>query len=246
MKRSLSWMALMACTLTVVAVIRPGVVVRWLRRRFPDVVFAVDTDMRAVALTIDDSPHPTLTPMILDVLAKYDAKATFFAIGERVGGNEEILRRLVAEGHELGNHLMADEPSFRLPAEEFARQLCETHELLEPFGAVRWFRPGHGWFTQRMLEQLRAYGYRCALASAYAIEGRFAAPRYSAWHILQNALPGAAIVLHDGQEDRVRTVAILEIVLPALRKRGLRVETLSALAGQETVSDQARARRPSC
>jgi peptidoglycan/xylan/chitin deacetylase (PgdA/CDA1 family) len=209
------------------------------------VLFAVDTDERLVALTIDDSPHPSLTPRILDVLAKHDARATFFVIGSRIAGNEEILRRLAAEGHELGNHMMEDAPSFRLPATEFARQLAQTHALLAEFGPIRWFRPGHGWFNRTMLVQLREQGYRCALASAYSVEGRFAPVWYVAWHIMQNARPGTVIVLHDGQLERERTVAVLETVLPALQRRGLRVGTLSELNGQEMASDHASARNPS-
>lgn len=214
----------------VAALIRPGPVVRWLARRHPDVVFRFETTEPLVALTFDDSPHPTLTPRILDVLAAHEARATFFAIGERIPGNEAFVRRLVAEGHELGNHLMADAPSARLPAAEFERQLLRTHELLAPFGPIRWFRPGHGWFHRRMLDQLRRHGYRCALASAYAFEFHVPSARYAARHILLNTRPGAVIVLHDGAADRHRTVDTLGRLLPTLRRRGYRVVTLSALA----------------
>jgi peptidoglycan/xylan/chitin deacetylase (PgdA/CDA1 family) len=151
-------------------------------------------------------------------------------IGERVPGNEGIVRRMVDEGHELGNHLMSDEPSVRLPAGEFERQLLATHALLAPFGPVRWFRPGHGWYNRRMLDQLRAQGYRCALASAYAFEFLVPSARYAARHILLNTRPGDVIVLHDGAADRARTVAALRHLLPALRRRGYRVTTLTELA----------------
>ena len=157
-------------SVAIVALIRPGPVVRWLSRRFPDVLFHQRSPAPLVALSFDDSPHATLTPRILDVLAAHDARATFFMIGEHVAGNEEVVRRLVAEGHELGNHMMSDAPSARLPAAEFERQLLQTHELLAPFGPVRWFRPGHGWFNRRMLDQIHRHGYRCAMASAYAFE----------------------------------------------------------------------------
>src|SRR3712207_444455 len=124
------------------ALLRPGPVVRWLSRRFPDVLFHQVTAGPLVALSFDDSPHATSTPRILDVLAEHDARATFFMIGEHVAGSEEIVRRLVDEGHELGNHMMSDAPSARLPATEFERELLQTHELLTRFGPVRWFRPG--------------------------------------------------------------------------------------------------------
>ncbi|CAA9565494.1 MAG: hypothetical protein AVDCRST_MAG19-2210, partial [uncultured Thermomicrobiales bacterium] len=191
------------------AVVRPGPVVRWLARRHPDVLFSVDTQEPLVALTIDDAPHPALTPAILDVLAAHGARATFFLLGGHVPGNETILRRLVAEGHELGNHLLTDAPSIRLPPDEFERQLRQTHDLLAPFGPVRWFRPGSGWFNRRMLAQLRRHNYRCALGSAYAYDTHIRSTWYVSHHILRHARPGAIIILHDGGEQRRQTLAIL-------------------------------------
>ena len=219
-------------------VARPGPVVRWLARRYPDVLFHLETEELLVALTIDDSPHPTMTPPILDVLAEHGAHATFFVIGEHVPGNEAILRRMAAEGHELGNHLMEDAPSYRLPAAEFERQLLATHELLAPYGPIWWCRPGHGWFNRRMLGQLHGHGYRCAMASAYSLEFRATSARYAARHILLNARPGAVIVLHDGVGTGRQTVAVLRRVLPELQRRGYRVMTLSELAGAEAADGE--------
>src|SRR5215211_6631811 len=85
------------------ALLRPGPVIRWLSRQFPEVVFQKANAGPLVALTFDDSPHATSTPRILDVLDAHDVRATFFMIGEHIVGNEEVVRRLVNEGHELGN-----------------------------------------------------------------------------------------------------------------------------------------------
>src|SRR5829696_9001958 len=228
-------------SVVIAALFRPGPVVRWLSRRFPDVLFQQANAGPLVALSFDDSPHATSTPRILDVLAAHDAHATFFTIGERVAGNEEIVRRLIAEGHELGNHMMSDAPSARLPAAEFERQLLQTHELLAPFGPVRWFRPGHTWFNRRMLDQIYRHGDRCAMASAYALEFLPVPAPYAARHILLNVRPGGVIILHDGTADQERTVGVLQRVLPALRRRGYQVVTISELAaaGQALSTDPA-------
>ncbi len=218
------------CALGVAALTRPGFIIRWLARRHPDVLFSMDTPEPLVALTIDDAPHLALTPAILDVLAEHGARATFFVIGERVPGNEGTVRRIVEEGHELGNHLMADAPSIRLSAAAFERQLLQTHDLLARFGPVRWFRPGGGWYSRGMLRQLRRYGYRCALGSAYAYDCHIRSAWYVSRHILRNTRPGAVIILHDGHERRWRTVTVLRRVLPELERRGYQVVTLSELA----------------
>jgi peptidoglycan-N-acetylglucosamine deacetylase len=212
------------------ALLRPGPVVRWLSRRFPDVFFHQVKAGPLVALSFDDSPHAASTPRILDVLAEHDAHATFFIIGEHVAGNEKIVRRLVDEGHELGNHMMTDAPSARLPAAEFERQLLQTHELLARFGPVRWFRPGHTWFNRRMLDLIHRHGYRCVMASAYALEFLPVSAPYAARHILLNIRPGGVIIIHDGAANQERTVGVLQRILPALRRRGYRVVTVSELA----------------
>lgn len=218
-----------SASLAAAAILRPGLVVRWLSRRFPDVLFHKPTREPLVALTFDDSPRETLTPRILDLLDDYDARATFFMIGDHIPGNENVIRRLVAEGHELGNHMMTDEPSHRLPLDEFERQLLQTHALLEPFGGARWFRPGHGWFNRPMLDRVHRHGYRCAMASTYAYEFLAVSAPCAARQILLNIRPGAVIVIHDGAADRVRTVEALRLMLPTLRDRGYRVVTLSEL-----------------
>ena len=218
-------------SVVVAALLRPGPVIRWLSRRFPNVPFQQPNAGPLVALTFDDSPHATSTPRILDLLAAHDARATFFMIGEHVAGNEEIVRRLIGEGHELGNHMMSDAPSARLSPAEFERQLLQTHELLSRFGPVRWFRPGHAWFNRRMLDQIHRHGYRCAMASAYALEFLPISAPYAAQQILLNVHSGGVIVLHDGAADQERTVAVLERILPALRRR-YRVVTVSELAAQ--------------
>lgn len=142
-------------------------VVQWkvshLVRDNPQVLYRVETRAKAIALTIDDGPDAATTPEILSVLERNGAHATFFIITSRVPGNEELLRRIVAEGHELGNHLLQDEPSLKLPPAEFERQLVKSHDVLSPFATVRWFRPGSGKYEARMLATLEAHGYRCAL-----------------------------------------------------------------------------------
>jgi peptidoglycan-N-acetylglucosamine deacetylase len=195
-----------------------------------EVLFRAHTHDKVIALTIDDGPHAELTPAILDVLAEQAVPATFFIIGGQVSGNEEVMRRMVAEGHELGNHLMSDQRSITLDEAEFARQLAETHALIAPFGPVRWFRPGSGFYNARMLEQIRPYHYHCVVGSIYPYDAQFHSVEFATSYILGNVQPGSIIVLHDGDCERQGTVEILRRIIPALRKRGYNFATLSALA----------------
>jgi peptidoglycan/xylan/chitin deacetylase (PgdA/CDA1 family) len=204
--------------------------VRRLARHNPAVLYYVDTQAKAVALTIDDGPDRVTTPQILDVLERDDAQATFFIITGRVPGNEKVLQRMVDGHHELGNHMLRDEPSIRLSGEEFERQLLEAHAVLSGFGPVRWFRPGGGRYDARMLATLQEHGYRCALGSVYPFDPQIRWSWFSARFILSTAQAGSVIILHDSGAKGRRTVKTLATVLPALKKRGFRIVTLTELA----------------
>ncbi len=194
-----------------------------------EVLFHVDTEEKVIALTIDDAPHAQLTPQILDVLVKHHVPATFFVIGSHVPGNEALLRRMVREGHELGNHLMTDERSVALEPAELAWQLATTHELLSEFARVRWFRPGSGFYTKKMLAQIRPYHYRAVVGSIYPYDAHVHSVEFASNYILGNAHPGAIIILHDGSLEREATPDILRRIIPALQQRGYRFVTLTGL-----------------
>jgi peptidoglycan/xylan/chitin deacetylase (PgdA/CDA1 family) len=222
-----------------------GVVVfqpRWflaiLAKLSPDVVYFVETEKQAVALTIDDGPDAVATPKILDLLGQHGAHATFFFITGRVAGNEEIVLRTVKEGHELANHSTAEEPSILLKSSEFERRFLKAHEVLSRFSDVRWFRPGSGWYSKKMLSIIRRHGYRCALGSVYPFDPQIPSSWFIKRHVLRGVQPGSIIVLHDRGARGERTIAALVAILPELKRRGFRVVTLSELWGLER--DRAR------
>jgi peptidoglycan-N-acetylglucosamine deacetylase len=197
---------------------------------FPGCLYRVRTGEPLVALTVDDGPDEHTTPRILRELRRHGARATFFLIGERVRGLEPLLRTIVGEGHELGNHFMYDRPAVLLEADELARDLRRTHASLAPFGKPRWARPGSGWYSGEMLATMAREGYRCALGSVYPYDATIPSSAFASRLILSNVRPGAIIVLHDGRARGWRTARTLRTVLPELRRRGYRVVTLSELA----------------
>lgn len=213
--------------------LQPEWLMAHLRARSPEVIYSIDTDQPVVALTIDDGPDETYSRKILDLLKKHHAHATFFIITERVPGNEEILQRMVEEGHEIGNHLTEDEPSIKLTNQQFEQELIQSDQILSQYGEVVWIRPGSGWFNDEMLETINKHGYHLALGSVYPYDPQIGLAWYSAKYVLWKAKPGAVIVLHDYENRGKRTVAALEEILPQLEDRGYQVVTLSELLMME-------------
>ncbi len=202
---------------------------QWAAQRWPEVLFLHETRRRVVGLTIDDGPHPLLTPQILEVLARYNAHATFFMLSDKVRQHGAVVEEAVAAGHELGNHMCEDAPSHQLSDAEFVQQLHEAHQVLTAFAPVRWFRPGSGWFNQRMLRHVAALGYRSALASVYPYDAQFPYPPLVSSYVMRNVFPGAIILLHEGLWSRRGTVRVLNTILPALQQQGYQVLSLSEL-----------------
>ena len=206
---------------------------RWFVPRFAahshGCLYSVPTREQAIAITFDDGPDGDSTRAILEVLRDNQSRATFFLIGEHVKGEEALVAEIVAQGHEIGNHMARNEPSIRLSASVFERDAIETGKLLGAFAPVRWLRPGSAWYDGAMLATIERLGYRCALGSVYPYDPHLRSATLASAYILANIRPGAVIVLHERGVRGPRTVETLKRVLPGIRARGYRVVTLSEL-----------------
>jgi peptidoglycan/xylan/chitin deacetylase (PgdA/CDA1 family) len=139
------------------------------------------------------------------------------------------VRTITSEGHELGNHFTHDRASIRLSLSAFEADLLQAHQVLAPYGAVKWARPGSGWYSRAMVGIMRRHGYRCALGSVYPFDATIPSAGFAARYIMWHTRPGAVVVLHDSGGRGRRTVKVLREVLPELRRRGYRVVSLSEL-----------------
>jgi len=209
----------------------PDWLIARLARWYPGCLYHVPTQQPLVALTIDDGPDPVSTPLILAELRRHEARATFFLITARLRGQEPLVSRLVAEGHELGNHLTQDRASIRLGSRAFEADLLRAHQALAPWGRPVWARPGSGWYSQAMIGVMERHGYRCALGSVYPFDATIPSVAWASGYILRNVQPGSIVILHDGARRGRRTSQVLAEVLPQLRRRGYSVVSLSELAG---------------
>jgi peptidoglycan/xylan/chitin deacetylase (PgdA/CDA1 family) len=228
--------SLLAATLFIfggLVLFQPEWIFTKLSQRSPEVLYSVETNQPMVALTIDDGPDPETTPLILDILADWDVQATFFVITDRIPGNENLIRRILSEGHEIGNHMTSDEPSIQLGLPEFERRLNLSASVLSEFGEIKWFRPGSGWYNSEMLETIHDKGYRCVLGSVYPYDPQLGSSWFSTRYVLWKVKPGSIIILHDHGTRGDRTVAVLKKILPELGHRGYRVVKLSDLVAAE-------------
>src|SRR5207248_5872342 len=195
---------------------------------------------RRVALTFDDGPDPRWTPRIAAVLRAEHVPATFFVIGSQAARNPGIVRLLVRDGDELGNHTFTHVALSNGPTWQARTQLELTEAVLVGITGhyTRLVRPPYSATTDAVtvaqeheLARLAGSRYLIVLAN-YDSQDWQRGPVAS---ILRRASPpggtGGIVMLHDGGGDRSHTVAALRDLIPRLRARGFRFVTVSQLAG---------------
>lgn len=199
-----------------------------LLRLLPNALVATSggRDGRTLYLTFDDGPHPEHSAPLLDLLARHDAKATFFLIGDFIPGNEALVRRMVDEGHVLGNH-SCSHPRFATLS--FAEQLVEverTDLLLREFdGRDRHvFRPPYGSMPLKMLLNFLRKGIRLAYWSYDSLDYT-RRPWEELVDLLRSQPPvnGDIILMHD---DDATSRHMLGVLLPEWAQQGLCFDTL--------------------
>ncbi len=194
-------------------------------------VMAIRTRSPVVGMTFDDGPHPRLTPLLLDMLKARGLKATFYLIGNRVVTWPDIVRRIAAEGHEIGNHSWSHPDLSRRSDASVMTEIDRTTDaIFKVTGRPPvTFRPPYGAFSRR--QRLMLYEKRNLPTILWSVDPQdWRRPGSSvvASRILQGSRPGAIILSHDIQTG---TVKAMPQTLDGLRTRGMRFATISQMMG---------------
>jgi peptidoglycan-N-acetylglucosamine deacetylase len=223
-------LALAVVALAVALVVQPPFAMHAIARVASAIVWQVETTEPILALTFDDGPDPVYTPQVLDLLLRHRVKATFFLVGARARARPDLVARMRAEGHEIGNHTERHERTLLQPLSRFEQELREGEQTLGLATArPKLFRPPGIWLRPSQQAAAARLGYLTVLGSAYAYDPYRPPARYIEWVIAKNLRPGAIVVLHDAGGDRSHTVNALPAILHAARAKDLRWVTLSDL-----------------
>ena len=195
------------------------------------IMWEIATKEKVVALTFDDGPHPKYTAEILDVLAKNNAKATFFVVGELAEKNPDLVLRQYQEGHEIANHTYTHHPRATLSKLEL--ELKQTDDLIFSITGYRpeLFRPVEGQYTDQMIQRVVKKGYQAVMWSWHRDTEDWKNPGVHRIEkkVLNGVEPGNIILFHDGGGNRSQTVKALEKIIEELQKQGYVFVTVSEL-----------------
>lgn len=188
------------------------------------------TSEKLIALTFDDGPNPSITPRLLDALARNDVKATFFVVGRNARAYPNLIRRIEREGHLLANHSDNHPNMARMGEPRIRRELDAVDEALAGAGqpAPAFFRPPYGAMGSALKEVCRETGRTIVLWSIDTNDWRKPAASKMLRHILNNARPGDVVLMHD---IHPQCVEIIDPLAEAMREAGYRFVLLDELFG---------------
>ena len=199
------------------------------------VVVRIPVTDNSVALTIDDGPHPLVTPLFIDILQRYGVHATFFIVGEKVEEFPELLQRLVDAGHEIGNHTYNHPRLGQLPEVDALTEIrggaLAIHAVSDRSTPL--LRPPGGGLATDVLRAASASDSTIVLWTHNTNDWLRPSPEEAAANALRDLRPGSIILMHQGSMESVRA---LPLILAGVRERGLRVCTVGEMLRRAPVA----------
>jgi peptidoglycan/xylan/chitin deacetylase (PgdA/CDA1 family) len=190
-----------------------------------------------IALSFDDGPSAANTSVVLDMLEAQDARGTFFVVGSRIEGHEDVIRRAAAAGHEVANHTYSHVHTVHLPRDELTREVTRANDViadvLEGQSRMRLVRPPFGKDRRRHVAVARELGLLVVLWSIDSGDTLGYRTDEIVESVCTRAEPGSIVLMHDGGQRRDKTLTALEKLLPRLRADGFELVTISELLGLE-------------
>lgn len=187
-----------------------------------------------VAFTFDDGPHPTYTPKILDILNKYNAKATFFVLGSRVNSSPAIVARMVNEGHEVGVHTWNHPSLTKVPMATVRSEMERTISAIQKASnyTPRTMRPPYGAINANLVDFFaHQYGMSTIMWSIDTNDWRKPGVQAVVNEAVNKARPGSIILIHDIHASSYQAV---EGIVSGLIARGFKLVTVSQLMAMQT------------
>jgi chitin deacetylase len=201
-------------------------------------------DDKLIALTFDDGPWPGYTAQILEILKKNDVKATFFVVGQVLNNYPDLGKRIVTEGHTIGNHTWNHWYHY-FNKQAASLEIDRTSDLIYKTTGTKTtlFRPPGGMLHNGLAAYAKSKNYTVVMWSADSIDYALPSPPVLVNRVLKQASPGGIVLLHDGGGPRKNTVAALPTMISKLKKQGYRFVTIPELLehqekSQKTVTAQ--------
>jgi peptidoglycan/xylan/chitin deacetylase (PgdA/CDA1 family) len=196
-----------------------------LKSFYPELLWRVNTREKVVYLTFDDGPHPEITPWVLDQLKAADAKALFFCVGENVEKYPDIYARILAEGHQTGNHTYNHLNGWNSDSRKYLKNLVRCAQVVNS----RFFRPPYGRVKKSQSALIRK---QFQIVMWDVLSGDFDAattPEECLDQTLRSTREGSVVVFHDSAKAKVNLTYTLPRYLQQMKNNGYRMNAFISL-----------------
>lgn len=196
-----------------------------------DVVYSWNSNEKKIALTFDDGPHPIHTPEILDILAEYDVRATFFVIGENLQYYGDLLKLEIEGGHEIGNHTYSHSNLRNLPNDQISKEILDAETAVsERVGhRTHLLRPPEGKVSEEVCKWAQENDYTVVCWSVDTLDWAHTSTETIVENVLSSVEGGDIILFHDFVAGNSPTPEALQIIIPTLLEEGYEFVTVSEL-----------------
>lgn len=195
---------------------------RFFQNFFPNLIWNFPNEQEGVFLTFDDGPTRNVTPWVLDQLAKYNARATFFCLGKNIELNPDIFGRIVAEGHTVGNHTYSHLRGWGTANGQYVQDV----DFANGYMKSRLFRPPYGRIKPAQFRILKQR-YRVIMWDVLSMDySKRVSPRRVVSNVVNHLHPGAIIVFHDSLKAERNLRYALPRVLEAIQNKGLKFKAI--------------------
>ncbi|MFD0700579.1 polysaccharide deacetylase family protein [Myroides pelagicus] len=196
---------------------------------FPTYTWLRKTKDKKVYLTFDDGPIPEITEWVLDTLAQYQIKATFFCIGDNIRKHPTIFQRIVKEGHQIGNHTFNHLNGWKTPTEVYLDNimLCEEQIALHSPTKTFLLRPPYGKITRKQAKELQHKGYEIIMWHNVTKDyDQTITPKQCLVRGLKNIKKGSIIVFHDSIKAQKNLQTSLPQLIESILAKGYHFDIL--------------------
>ncbi|RIA10860.1 peptidoglycan/xylan/chitin deacetylase (PgdA/CDA1 family) [Flavobacteriaceae bacterium MAR_2010_72] len=193
------------------------------KKMFPDYVWEINTAKKELFLTFDDGPTPEVTPWVLDQLKRFNAKATFFCIGANIEKHPEIFKRIMEEGHSIGNHTQNHIKGWKTKTKAYLENVLEAQKTIadQTSNHINHFRPPYGQIKPKQGKKLMALGYKIVMWDVLSFDWDKGISNEDCLNqVISKSKAGSIVVFHDSVKASNNMTYALPKVLEYYSKQG--------------------------
>lgn len=204
------------------------------KKMFPNYIWDIPSTNKTIYLSFDDGPTPNITHWTLQTLKDFEAKATFFCIGNNIEAHPKIFQAILNDGHTIGNHTYDHLKGWKTPTKDYLKNVADTNGIINTLNPNKskpsitsLFRPPYGQIRPRQGKQLLQLGYKIIMWDVLSFDWDATVSKETClYNVISNTHDGSIIVFHDSLKASQNMQYALPKVLDHFSKQGYRFSAI--------------------